>query len=36
MARFGLFWGGFYKFVGQEGEGHSGLWSQDSENEIKQ
>jgi hypothetical protein len=33
MARFSLFWGGFYKFVGKEGEGHLGLWSQNSENE---
>ena len=24
---------GFYKFVGKEGEGHSGLWSQNFENE---
>jgi hypothetical protein len=28
-----FFWGFFYKFVGKEGEGHSGLWSQISENE---
>jgi hypothetical protein len=30
---FSLFWGAFIKFVGQEEEGHSGLWSQNSENE---
>jgi hypothetical protein len=23
--------GGFYKFVGKEGEGHLGLWNQNSE-----
>ena len=28
-----LFWGMFYKFVGKEGEGHLGIWSQTSENE---
>jgi hypothetical protein len=33
MARFSLFLGGFYKFVGKEGGGHSGLWSRISEKE---
>jgi hypothetical protein len=31
MARFSFFEGFFLKFVGKEGEGHLGLWSQNSE-----